>query len=126
LRYDGIVARRDPDRDVGILGRQIGLVLAVMLGAVVLLALSPAARGQTAEGVVDYDPSGTPFATGELIVTYEEEAPIHAVESLAEEARGEIEGHLPAIDARLLEFPRVRGERSREVRQRDLGGRHDR
>ncbi len=91
-----------------------------MLGAVVLLALSPAARGQTVEGIVDYDPSGAPFATGELIVTYEEEAPIHAVESLAEEARGEIEGHLPAIDARLLEFPRVRGERSREVRQRDL------
>jgi thermitase len=124
LRYDGIVARRDPrrnpDRDVVIFGRQIGLVLAVVLGAVVLLALSPAARGQTVEGIVDYDPSGAPFATGELIVTYEEEAPIHAVESLAEEAGGEIEGHLPAIDARLLEFPRVRGERSREVRQRDL------
>jgi hypothetical protein len=42
LRYDGIVARRDPDRDEVILGRQIGLVLAVVLGAVVLLALSPA------------------------------------------------------------------------------------
>ena len=120
LRYDGIVARREPDRDVVILGRQIGLVLAVVFGAVVLLALSPAARGQSVEGAVDYDPSGAPYAAGELIVTYEEEAPFGAVESLAEEARGEIEGYLPAIDARLLEFPEVKGERSREVRERDL------
>ena len=118
LRYDGIVARRDPDRDVVILGRQIGLVLAVVLGAVVVLALSPAAQGQSVEGVVDYNPSGAPYAAGELIVTYDEEAPLGAVESLPEEAR--VEGQLPAVDARLLEFPEVKGERSREVRERDL------
>jgi Subtilase family len=120
LRYDGIVARRDPDRDVVILLRQIGLVLAVMLGAVLLLALSPAARGQSVEAAVDYDPAGAPYAAGELIVTHEEEVPLGTVESLAEEARGEIEGHLPTIDARLLEFPEVKGERSREVRERVL------
>ncbi len=91
-----------------------------MLGAVVLLVLSPAARGQPVEAAVDHDPAGTPYAAGELIVTYEEEAPIDAVGSLAEEARGEIKGHLPAIDARLLKFPGVKGERSREVRERDL------
>ncbi len=85
-----------------------------------LLALSPAARGQPVEVAVDYDPAGAPYAAGELIVTYEQEAPIDAVESLAKEARGKIEGHLPAIDARLLEFPEVKGERSREVRERDL------
>jgi thermitase len=120
LRYDGIVARRDSHGDVAILGRRIGLVVAVLLGAVLLLALSPAARGQPVEGAVDYDPAGAPYAAGELIVTYEEEAPLGAFGSLAEEARGEIEGHLPAIDARLLEFPGVKGERSREVRERDL------
>ena len=120
MRYDGIVTRRNSDADVVILGRQTGLVLAVLIGAVVLLALSPAARGQPVEPPVDYDPAGAPYAAGELIVTYEEGAPIDVVGSLAEKARGEIEGHLPAIDARLLEFPGVKGERSREVRERDL------
>ena len=109
------------DRDVIIIvGRQIGLVFAALLGAVVLLALSPAAPGQPVEAAVDYDPTGAPYAAGELIVTYEEEVPNGAVESLAEEARGEIKGHLPAIDARLLDFPVVKGERSRDVRERDL------
>ena len=120
MRYDGIVAKPDSDRHVAILGRQIGLVFAALLGAVVLLVLSPAARGQPVEAAVDHDPAGAPYAAGELIVTYEEEAPIDAVGSLAEEARGEIKGNLPAIDARLLKFPGVKGERSREVRERDL------
>ena len=101
-----------------VLERQIGLILAALLGAVVLLA--PAARGQSAVIAVDYSPSGAPYAAGELIVTYEEDAPVNAVESLEERARGEIEGQLPAIDARLLEFPGVKDERSRDVRERDL------
>jgi thermitase len=105
---------------VVVLGRQIGLVLAALLGAVVLLALSPAARGQSVAPAVDYGPAGAPYAAGELIVTYEEEVPVNAVESLEEEARGEVEGQLPAIDARLLAFPEVKGERSRDVRERDL------
>ena len=103
-----------------VLERQLGLILAALLGAVLLLAFSPAARGQTAETAVDYGPSGAPYAAGELIVTYEEEAPLNAVESLAEEARGEVEGQLPAIDALLLAFPEVKGERSRDVRERNL------
>src|SRR3712207_4686023 len=102
LRYDGIVARRESGREVAILGRQIGLGFAVMLGTVLLLALSPAVSGQPVEDVVDYDPAGAPYAAGELIVTYEEDAPVTAVEALPEEAGGEIEGHLPAIDARQI------------------------
>ncbi len=92
MRYDGIVARRDPDRDVAILGRQASVVLAVVLGAMVLL--TPAARGEPVEAAVDYDPAGAPYAAGELIVTYEEGTPLDAVGALAEEASGEIEGHL--------------------------------
>ena len=105
---------------MAILGRQIGLLFAALLGTVALLALSPVARGQSMEGAVDYGPAGAPYAAGELIVAYEEEAPVNAVESLEQEVGGEIEGQLPAIDARLLEFPEVKGEHSRDVREWEL------
>lgn len=101
-----------------ILGRHIGVLLASLLAA--LLTLPPTAGGQAVEGAVDHGPAGAPYAAGELIVTFEEEAPARAVESLDEEAGGEVEGNLPAIDARLLGFPGVKGERSGDVREEEL------
>ena len=90
-----------------ILGRHIGVLLASLLAAAALLTLPPAAGGQAVEGAVDHGPAGAPYAAGELIVTFEEEASDGAVESLDEEAGGEVAGKLPAIDARLFEFPGV-------------------
>jgi thermitase len=106
--------------DVAILKRQAGVVFVSLLGALALLAFSPAAWGQSAEGAVDHGPAGAPYAAGELIVTYEEEAPDKAVESLDEEAGAEVEEDLPTIDARLFEFPEVEGEPSGEVREEEL------
>ncbi len=103
-----------------ILERQVGVVLVSLLGALALLAFSPAALGQSAEGAVDHGPAGAPYAAGELIVTYEEEAPDTAVESLDEEVGAEVEEDLPAIDARLFEFPEVEDERSGKVREENL------
>jgi hypothetical protein len=57
---------------------------------------------------VDHGPSGAPYAAGELIVTYEEEAPINAVESLDEEAGAEVEGDLPAITLASSSSPKLR------------------
>jgi len=72
------------------------------------------------EGAVDHGPAGAPYAAGELIVTYEEEAPGRAVGSLDEEVGAKVEGDLPAIDARLFEFPEVEVEPSGEVREEKL------
>jgi thermitase len=80
-----------------------------------LLAFSAAARGEPA--AVDWSQAGAPYVAGELIVTYEEAAPDRAVETLDEEAGAEVEEDLPALDARLLAFPEVKGDPSRE---RDL------
>ena len=64
-------------------GRQIGVLLVSLLGAVALLAFSPAARGQSVEDAVDYSPAGAPYAAGELLVTYQEQASRLPVESLS-------------------------------------------
>jgi thermitase len=93
------------------------LVLLVSLLAS-LLAFSAAARGEPA--AVDRSQAGAPYVTGELIVTYEEAAPDRAVETLDEEAGAEVEEDLPALDARLLAFPQVKRDPSRDSRERDL------
>ena len=103
-----------------ILARQIVVLFVTLLGAAALLAYAPAARGEPLAGVVDHGPGGAPYAAGELIVTYEEEAPEAAVESLDEEVGAEVEGELPSVDARLFSFPEVEGEPSGEVRKVDL------
>ncbi len=100
--------------------RQAGVVFVSLLGALALLALSPAAWGRSADGAVDHGPAGAPYAAGELIVTYEEEAPDDAVESLDEQVGAEVEGDLPRIDASLFEFPKVEVEPSGEVREEEL------
>ena len=100
--------------------RQVGVLLVALLGALAQLAFSPEARSQPAEGAVDHAPGGVPYAAGELLVTYEEEASSNAVESLDEEAGGEVEETLPEIDTRLLEFSKIKGEPSEQARERHL------
>ena len=100
--------------------RQAGVILASLFAAVALLVSSSAARGEPAEYAVDHSPSGAPYAAGELIVTYEEQASGSTVDSLDEEVDAEVEQRLPEIDARLLEFPEVQDEPSDEARERQL------
>src|SRR5918994_4134964 len=98
-------------------GRQISTLLVSLLGALALLAFSPAAWG---EDVVDHGPAGAPYTTGELLVTYEEEAPDSAIESLDEEAGAQVEETIPEIGARLFEFPRGKNEPSQRAREQAL------
>lgn len=67
---------------------------------------------------MDRSPSGAPYVAGELIVTYEEGAPDKAIESLDQEA--EVEEALPALDARVLEFPEIKDDPSRTSREEEL------
>jgi thermitase len=100
--------------------RQAGVVLISLFAAVAPLAFSSAVWGEPAENAVDHTPAGAPYVAGELIVTYEEEAPDNAVESLDEEVGAEVEENLPEIDAQLLEFPEVQSQPAQEARERDL------
>jgi thermitase len=91
-----------------------------LLGALALLVFSPEARSQPAGVVVDNGPGGAPYAAGELLVTYEEGASDDAVESLDEEVGAEVGETLPEIDAKLFEFPVVKGEPSEQAREHAL------
>lgn len=94
----------------------MGVLFASLLGAALLLLLSSTARAEPV--AVDRSPAGAPYAAGELVVTYEEAASDRAIESLDEEA--EVEDDLPELDARLLAFPEVKSDPSRESREQDL------
>jgi thermitase len=113
-----MAAKRNIWRGMAVPARQIGVLFASLLAAMALLVFSAAARGEPV--AVDHSPAGAPYVAGELIVTYEEAAPDRAVETLDEEAGAEVEEDLPALDARLLAFPEVKRDPSRDSRERDL------
>jgi thermitase len=105
--------------------RQMGVLLVALLGALALLAFSPEARSQPAEDAVDHGPAGAPYAAGELLVTYEEQASDAAVESLDEEVGAEVGETLPEIDARLFKFPEIKGRPSEQAREQALARIHE-
>jgi thermitase len=113
-----MAAKHNIWRGVVVPARQIGVLFASLLAATVLLLFSAAAQGETV--AVDRSPAGAPYVAGELIVTYEEGAGERAVETLDEEAGAEVEQDLPALDARLLAFPGLKRDPSRDSRERDL------
>lgn len=100
-----------------VLWRQIGVFIAALLCAVALLAYSSAAWGQTAEDAIDEDLAGNPYAAGELIVTHKPEAPPSNAAAVGSRFDARTESTLPDIDARLLEFPEVKNQRSQEARE---------
>ena len=96
----------------------MGVLIASLLAAAVLLVFSAAARGEPVS--VDRSPAGAPYAAGELVVTYEEGASERAVETLDEEAGAEVEQDLRELDALLLAFPEVKRDPSQDSREQDL------
>lgn len=97
-----------------VLRRQAGVFLAALLGALILLVLSASAEGQAFPGeeATDEDPGGAPYAAGELIVTYKENASDKKVGEIKQEAKAAVEEKFPEIDTQVLEFPRLKGERA--------------
>ncbi len=104
-----------------VLRRQAVVFLAALLGAVALLVISSSARGQSSvEELVDEDPAGSPYAAGELIVTYKEDASEEKMGEVKREARADLEDEIPEIDAQVLEFPVLKNERAQKVREQSL------
>lgn len=89
---------------------------------------SVSARSQPAENVLDKDPSGAPYAVGELIVAYEggeadgsRLASVGRALSDVEDATGvEVAEKIPAIGAEVLEFPEVKEDASQNSREDSL------
>lgn len=99
--------------------RHLGVLLVSLVAALALLLASSAARGETPGGdAVDEDGSGAPYAAGELLVTYEEDAPQSAPESL--DAEADVEETLPQIDVQVVEFPEIKAQASEGAREQDL------
>jgi thermitase len=88
--------------------------------ALLLLWLSPDARGVSAEPEVDKDPSGAPYAAGELLVSYEPEASEQDVDEAVEQSDARVEEELPAPDAQLLSFPEAQDETTEAAREKEL------
>ena len=100
--------------------RQSGVLLVSLLAGVALLLASSVARGETPGNAVDEDGSGAPYAAGELLVTYKEDAPQNASESLDVEAEPEVEETLPELGVQVVEFPEIQAETSERAREQDL------
>lgn len=109
------------------------LSVAVVL-ALVLVWLSPDARGATTPGF-DEDQQGAPYAAGELLVTYEPGASGRRIDEIVEWSAARVEGKVSVPNAQLLSFPAVKREqrghlreeklrRAREALQRVPGVRH--
>jgi hypothetical protein len=88
--------------------------------ALVLLWLSPDAWGDDTAQSVDEDPRGAPYASGELLVTFEPEATERDMDEAVKESEASIEEELPSQDTQLLSFPEVQDESSEEAREQQL------
>jgi thermitase len=106
-------------------GRGIRILQASMLSmavaiAVVLVWISPDARGATPATRIDEDPQGAPYVAGELLVTYEPGASRQRVGEVVERSRARVEEEISVADAQLLAFPAIGHEQSGRVREEKL------
>ena len=106
-------------------GRGISLLQASMLSvavaiALVLVWLSPDARGATKAARIDGDPQGSLYAAGELLVSYEPEASRQRVGEVVERSRARVKEEISVADAQLLSFPAIKHEQSGRVREEKL------
>lgn len=115
-----------------VLKRQTLVVLATLIPALTLLVFSASVHSQPTGDVLDEDPSGIPYASGELIVSYEEGAvaasssgrTIEAVNDVLSSVGGSegasVETDIPILDAKVVEFPEVKGDASGDSRESSL------
>ena len=88
--------------------------------ALVLVWLSPDARGATTVPKLDEDGQGNLYTAGELLVSYEPGASRQRVDEVVERSRGRVEEEIPVADAQLLSFPAIKQEQSGRVREEKL------
>lgn len=95
----------------------LSMAVAVVL---VLVWMSPDARGATTTPKVDEDRQGAPYAAGELLVTYDSGASQQQIDEVVEESQASVEEEISASDAQLLSFPAVKREQRGHVREDKL------
>lgn len=114
--------------------RQLVMVVAVLLGATLLLMglapreaqsqeeeTAPAENAaQEDERLFDEDPKGNEVAAGELLVSYKKEASKRAVKEAPKGVGGQVEKNFPKIKVQLVSFPEIKNEQAREARQQAL------
>jgi thermitase len=71
---------------------------------------------------VDQDSQGLPHVAGELLVTYNSDAPTGRRDSAVDELNAETEETFPNIDTRLVSFPQINTEASQAERGEELEG----
>jgi thermitase len=88
--------------------------------ALVLVWISPDARGATTATRIDGDPHGALYVSGELLVSYDPGASRQRVGEVVERSRSRVEKEIPVADTQLLSFPAIKHEQSRSVREKKL------
>lgn len=86
-----------------------------------MLGFSASASGQNAdETLVDRDPAGAPYRSGELLVALDAGVDAGKPEEIARAAGATVEDTFPDLDAVLISFPGIRSERAQEAREKAL------
>jgi thermitase len=88
--------------------------------ALVLVWLSPDARGATTVPNVDENGQGDFYAAGELLVSYDHGASPRQIDGVVGGSRARVEKEIRAADAQLLTFPEIKREQSGHVREEKL------
>ena len=98
------------------------VTLAALLAVSCVLFLVPSdAQGMAPDQGVDEDPDGSPYAAGELLVTFKPDVSPGGAEKVQVEMGAKGKEKIPNLDARLLTFPKVESEASGDVREKALG-----
>jgi hypothetical protein len=104
----------------GISHMQASMLSVAVVIALVLVWISPDARGATTTTRIDEDPQGAPYAAGELLVTYEPGASRQRVGEVVDVSRARVEEEISVADTQLLSFPAIEHEQSGRVREAKL------
>ena len=88
--------------------------------ALVLVWLSPDARGATTVPKVDENGQGDFYAAGELLVSYDHGASQRQIDGVVGGSRARVEEEIRAADAQLLTFPEIKREQSGHLREEKL------
>ena len=97
--------------------RMLSVAVAV---ALVLVWISPDARGATTTPRIDENQQGAPYAAGELLVSYDSGASRPRFDEVVKGAQARVEEEMADSDAQLLSFPTVQREQRGYVREEKL------
>ena len=105
--------------------RQFSVLAVALLWAILLLSLTPGARGEAAaQPKVDEDPSGAPYVAGELLVAYEPGTSAQTEQAVVRGSGGQTAKHISG-EIRLVSFPQIERKGPAKPRERALQSKLD-